>query len=246
MANVKLEGVESVRTMLARLGGTLQEAQRLAQNKMAYEIWRAEKDQMKSDLDRPTPWSVNAIRYKKASHAETNLGDIPATQGAAVYMANAFRAGSRVGPDEWLGVQVVGGQTAGPRRSEKLLQNAGILPPGKVWVPAQNVKLNRYGNVEGGVIARILMDLGQNEYVATDRADAKIKTKAFALFGPKNNPIGVLAKIGDTWYPYLYFVDRAAYKPRYDFYGRGDREAEAKWKAIYDEAVQKALEKAGK
>jgi hypothetical protein len=232
---VRIEGMESVRALLAALGGTLDEAQRLSQNKMAYEIYAAEKDQMTTDIANPTPWSVGSLRYKKAG-TETNFGDVPDVPGAAVYMANAFRAGSRVGPDEWLGVQIMGGQTAGPRRSEKLMQSKGLLPTNKVWVPARGVKLNRYGNIEGGVIARMLMDI-QLGFVET-------KTKNFTLFGPKGNPKGVLTRIGDTWYPFLFFVDRQIYQPRYDFHGRGDREVAAKWRGIWDGYVAKALEKA--
>ena len=236
--SIRLDGLESVRAMLAALGGTLNEAQRLSQNRMAYEIYIAEKDQMKTDLDRPTPWSVGSLRYKKAGSEETNLGDAPDVPGSAVYMANAFRAGSRVGPDEWLGVQITGGQTAGPRRSEKLMRSIGILPANKVWVPARNVKLNQYGNVNGSVIARMLMDL-QLGFVKT-------KTKNFALYGPKGNPWGVITKIGDTWYPFLYFMDRRTYRPRFEFFERADREVSSQWQTIWEGYVQKALEKAGK
>jgi hypothetical protein len=233
MATIEIRGVESVRALLASLGGELDEASRLAQNKMAYELWAAEKDQIKSDLDRPAPWSVNALRYKKAGDA-ASLGDAPNVPGAAVYMANAFRAGSRVGPDEWLGVQIKGGVTAGPRRSERILQNAGILPRDTVWVPARGVGLDAYGNLKGGVIARMLMDLGQNPY-------ARTRTKNFALIGPRGNPVGVITKVGDSWYPFLFFVPRATYRARYDFYGRADREVAARFADIWNEYLAQAL-----
>lgn len=239
MVSVSIDGVESVRSMLAGLGGSLEKARKYAQNDLARAVWAAEKDQMRSDLDRPTPWSVGALRYRKT---------VSATEGSSVFMSDAFHAGQKVDQDDWLGVQIMGGQTAGPRRSEKKLQNAGILPPGKVWVPAKGVRLNRYGNIDGGIISRILMDLQLGTVKNRDGTSHTLttRTKNFALFGPKNNPIGVLAKIGDSWFPYLFFVDRATYEPKYDFYGRGEREAQEKWKAIYDEQVQKAMEKAAR
>ena len=36
-----------------------------AQNKMIYQLWYAEKDQMRKDIDRPTKFSVNSLQYKK-------------------------------------------------------------------------------------------------------------------------------------------------------------------------------------
>lgn len=238
---IEIRGLADVRALLAGLGDDLPEVQRKAQDKMAYELMVAERDQMRKDLDRPTPFSVSAVAYKKTDVSAAVFGG-PREGGAAVFMHDAFarQGAGRVGPDQYLGVQVVGGLTAGPRRSEKLLQAAGILPAGKVWVPAKGVKLNRYGNIEGGVIARILMDLGQNPY-------ARTKTRNFALFGPKGNPAGILAKVSDggetAWMPYLLFVDRRTYRKRFDFYGRGDREVAARFKDIWGYYLDKALER---
>ena len=239
---ITIRGLDDVRALIAGLGDDLAGVQVAAQNKMAYELMLAERDQMRTDIDRPTPFSVSAVSYKKADATEafSRVWGAPKGEGAAVFMQNAFAQGSRVGPDEYLGVQVVGGQTAGPRRSEKALRMAGVIPEGKVIVPAKGVKLNRYGNLEGGVIARMLMDFGMNPYAQT-------KDKNFALFGPRGNAKGVLARVLDrgesTWLPYLYFVSRRSYRKRFDFYGRGDREVSARFGEIWGGYLDKALAK---
>lgn len=228
---IRIEGMESVRALLAAVGGTLDEASRLAQNKMAYEIYAAEKDQMKTDLASPTPWSVGALRYKKAGEGGGAAPDVP---GAADYMENAFQTGSAVGAEQYLGVQTLGGQTAGPRASEKVLQAAGLMPPNTVWVPDRRVKLNAYGNVQGGVILAMITDL-------TKRGARGLN---FAVIGKAPNQKGILTRIGDQWVPFLWFVSRRTYRPRLDFYGRGDQEVADKWRGIWDGYVQLALEKA--
>lgn len=238
---IDIRGLDDVRALLSGLGGDLAEVQRKAQDKMAFELRRAEQDQMRKDIDRPAPFSVSAVAYKKSDVSAAVFGG-PASGGAAVFMHDAFaRQGvGKVGPDQYLGVQVVGGFTAGPRRSEKLLRSAGIIPSNKIWVPAPGVKLNRYGNLEGGVIARMLMDFGQNPY-------ARTKTKHFALFGPRGNPGGVLAKVmsggESTWAPYLFFVDRKSYRKRFQFYERGDKEVSARFPAIWGEYLDRAINK---
>lgn len=235
---IRITGLESVRALLAALGGNLEEASRLAQNKMAYELRLAEQDQMRSDLDRPTPFSVQALMYKKAETSAAALGG-PAGEGAAVYMVDKFahQGAGKVGPDEYLGVQALGGVTAGPRRSEKWFQSAGIIGPNIVWVPDRAVKLDAYGNIPGGPMSRMITDFDFNPY-------ARTANKQFALWGPRGKPHGVLAKIGDTWHPYIWFVERRTYQARFDFYGRGDREISEKWQAIWEGYLQQALDRA--
>jgi hypothetical protein len=230
-ATIELKGMDEVRALIAGIGGELHEASGKAQNKMAYQLMEAEKLQMQADLDRPVAWSVGALRYKKAY--EAGGSGAPVVEGAAVYMANLFTVGDRVDADQYLGVQVVAGDTAGPRRSEKRLQALGVLAADHVWAPAKGVKLDSHGNIPGGVFTSMLTDFGLNPYAQT-------KDKNFCLIG--RPPVGVLTRIGDAWFPFLHFIPRAKYGSRWDFYGRADREVAMSFKAIMDEYLVKALE----
>jgi hypothetical protein len=233
--SIRIEGVQGVREMIAALAGELPVANQRAQDAMAFRLRDAEQDQMRQDIDKPTPFSVNAVLYKKFGPA--GIGQ-PKVEGAAVYLNDAFSIGSVVGADQYLGVQTLGGQTAGPRRSEELLQLIGVMRPDQVWVPDKAVKLDAYGNVPGPLIARMLMDLRLNPYAYT-------KTRNFALIGKP--AIGVITKIGDEWFPFLWFVDRVTtYRPKYRFYERADLEVSAHFKPFWDEQVTKALERAAR
>jgi hypothetical protein len=232
-----IRGLDEVRLAVARLGEKAKEVDTKAQSAMAAEVWNAEKDQMRSDLDRPTPFSVGALRYKKAGDPGT-FG-APRVDGAAVYMANAFAVGSRVGPDEWLGVQIVGGTSAGPKRSERVLQNLGYMPKNKVWVPARGVRLDAYGNVRGSTISAMLSNLGANPY-GRSSDPSSLETK-FVLVGPPGDEEGVFYKSGQIWKPFLWFVDRQSYRERFEFYERADREIAQNFNRIYGYYLDRAL-----
>jgi hypothetical protein len=238
MANIRLEGVDKVRSMLAALGGELEGANKYAQNKMAYELRIVEQAQMRADLDRPTPWSVNSLRYKKAGQSAV---EGPRTEGAAVYFETPWGFSSGLGADEWQGVQILGGAPAGPKRSEKRLQQLGWMPKAKVWVPAVGTRLDRYGNVPGSLISDMLSNLGANPYGNKSGTPGADYAK-YVLVGDRGDPEGVFRKVGGEWVPFLWFVEREKYQARYDFYGRADREISQRFPAILDYYVQKAIE----
>ena len=233
---IRLEGVDQVKALLATLAGELPKVAEQAQNAMIYKAWTAEKEQMQSDIDKPTAWSVGALRYKKVGPPKPGE---PQVFGASTYMANQFQTNGTVGPSDWLGVQILGGQTAGPKRSEKRMQSIGILRPDYVWVPDKAVKLDAYGNVKGSTMSALITDLGLNPY-------ARTKDKNFCLIGKP--PIGIFARVssgGDAlWVPFLWFVPRKTYRKRYDFYGRANKEIAAQLPGIINEELQKAIQRA--
>jgi hypothetical protein len=230
---IEIRGLDDVRSMLAALGGEMEAVNKYGQNKMAYELMLAEREQMKTDLDRPNPWSVGSVRYKQYGVSAIAAPDI---KGAAVYMLDQFASGSRVGQDEYLGVQILGGKTAGPRRSEKVLNAARIVPKGKVWVPAAGVSLDRYGNIPGARFSEMLTDFGLNPYAIPSETFAR-----YVPIGPKGNAVGIFRKLRGKFQPFIWFVDPKTYTSRYDWYGRADREVDARFAAIWDDQVSRAL-----
>jgi hypothetical protein len=237
-ASVTLKNVEEVKALLVGLTGHIEEVNRLSQNAMAYQVRDAEKAQMQSDLDRPTPFSINAVLYKKYGVSSLAAPNVP---GAAVYMADAFRAGSRVGPDQWLGVQIEGGVTAGPRRSEKILQSKGWMPTDKVWVPAVGCPLDRHGNVRGADISAMLTSLGANPYGRRTPGSKRKVPQAYFLIGDPGNEEGVFRQVGSTYVPFIWFVPRQEYKKRFDFYGRADTEINTSYMGHVSHFIDEAL-----
>ena len=239
--SIELRGLNPVKELLAGLGGELGKASELAQNKMAYEIAQAEKEQMRTDLDRPTPWTVGSLRYKKVGASPVGA---PKVEGAAVYFETPWGYSDGLGADEWLGVQILGGSTAGPKRSEARLQMLGWMPRDKVWVPAVGTRLDRYGNVPGSLISDMLSNLGANPYGRN--ADPSAVRVRYLLVGEPGREEGVFQKLGGDWVPFLWFVDRETYRKRFDFYGRADREVRQGFAKILDTYLDKALGRLGR
>jgi hypothetical protein len=251
MSTVSVNGLGSVKELLAGLGGELQKANELSQNKMAYELWGAERRAAKSDLDRPTPWTLSSIVYKKFGAKQFTVknkaGDpifvrTPGIEGAGVFVVDKFER-DRSDAEHYLGVQTLGGVTAGPRRSETALQMRGWMPKGKIWVPAVGTRLDRYGNVPGSLISAMLSNLGANPYGQGQPGNVEEK---YVLVGPRGDEEGVFQKVRGEWRPFLWFVSRETYQSRFDFYGTADKEIQLKFQGILAGYVNKAIEKAGK
>ncbi len=252
-AAIRLTGANKLGVFLAGLKGELADASRRGQNKMAYTLMQAEREQLRSDVDSPTPWSVQSILYKPADSNALKIGAsrilVPGIEGAGVFLVDRFSM-ERADERHPIGVQIRGGEGFQPTAFESVLQQRGIIPRDHVYVPARNVRLDRYGNIPGAQISAMLSHLGLNQYgvVAPE-------SRQFAFFPKPTAGVvggelvrryakGVLAKIGDDWVPYIYFVPNpGTYRSRFDFYGRADREIETHFRGILDWYVTKALQK---
>lgn len=106
-------------------------------------------------FDRPTPFTLAAVRVKPATKrdlvAEVKLKD------------EAFKGNPAV---RWLIAQVRGG-ARNRKGFEKLMQRAGVMPGGWYAVPTSNAPLDRYGNVPGSIINRILSQVQASRDVLT-------------------------------------------------------------------------------
>lgn len=241
-AAIRINGLAEVRRLLATVQGELPTVNRYAQNKLAYEIWAGEKGQMRADIDRPTPFSLGSIVYKKFGESTINIRGAGFSVSAAVESAGVFVI-DRIGREgatgsDYLGVMIRGGKTAGPKRSEVRL--APFTPRDHVWVPSRWAKLDRYGNISGATWSAIITALGMND-------SARPKQMNWKLIGAREGVRGyrgIAKKVGRRWVPWVWFVPRQQYQPQYDFYGRADQEVRERWEGIFAFYLDKALEKA--
>lgn len=106
-------------------------------------------------FDRPTPYTLKAVRTKPATKrnlvAEVKLKD------------ESFKGNPAV---RWLIAQVRGGARS-HKGFEKLMQRAGVMPQGWYAIPTKNAPLDRYGNVPGSVINRILSQTQSSRDILT-------------------------------------------------------------------------------
>jgi hypothetical protein len=194
--------------------------------KYAQEQLRAE---MQRSLDRPTPYTLNALR---------------------VWPATADKLMARVGfrddgtggrnANNYLMPNVEGG-TRVAKRVEAALRAIKALPEGWFAVPGQGASLDSYGNMSRGQIIQILSQLritmtaGHTRNMAFDaRKQIGAQRRAGGRFfvvpiGGKTAP-GVYQRemFGRSITPVLVFVQQPRYSKRYDFFGKGRAVAEAR------------------
>lgn len=231
MAGIDVTGIPELKVYLAQLKGELKNASIRAQNNLAYHLRVAEQVQMTVDIDRPTKWSTGSVIYEKATDKKN----------ARIWFADPFGHQAGLGGDDYLGVQILGGKRTRDRRSEVRLKMYGFMAEGYTWAPAKGVRLNAYGNVSGALMTKILSNLGTID-TARNTGTAPTTQYVVRTWGARNTP-GIFEVINGRpgLKPILWFIKRPTYKPRYDFYGRADREFEYRWRAELEKQIDKAI-----
>jgi len=108
--------------------------------------WQGE---LRTKLDRPTPYTTNSVRTEMAK-AE-NLVAVVAVKDQ----------GEGVLPAEYLGTQQRGGDR-NLRKFERALVSVGAMPATHKVVPARYALLDGYGNITRGQIVSVLRSIGGN------------------------------------------------------------------------------------
>lgn len=201
-----------------------------ALNLTGRDVISAEREEMSSVFDRPTPFTLNSLRLRPATKQELV---------AVVEVRDSNR------PNHYILPQIHGGPRL-QKRFEQLLVQRGVMKADERAVPALGAELDSYGNMSRGQIVRILSQLQTFNLAGSDanatnskRSKAKRQREAFfvsqgpgkATFGrhswSKGRKLqhlqrGIWARVafgamGTTVMPVLLFVSRAVYTPRYRF-----------------------------
>lgn len=213
-----------------------------AANKVAYEIRERWKRQAPKVFDRPTPLTINAAMYRKATK------DKPYSE---IYIRDEAFKGTP--PAKYLLTEVEGGQR---RRKgfERLLQGKGLLSPSQFAVMGRGARPNQYGNVPAGQVTKILSQLGaqrdkhQNQ---TETSAKRRRTRAptggeYFVITKRRGRLrpGVYERISTGWgsavRSIFIFTNNVAYQQRYDIFGM----AEDTWKRLMPFYLKRELEKA--
>ena len=158
--NIKVEGVEKVMNELNDIAKRqLPFALARALTQTAKAIQEDEIKEMKQTFDRPTPFILNSLRIEPAT--KTNLQAKVCVKDAAVKI---------------LSPHIFGGERQ-VKRFEFHLRRAGILPEDKYITPGACAPLDRYGNIPGGVITRILSALKAHPDIYAWRTARSIKRR---------------------------------------------------------------------
>lgn len=241
---MSIEGLDGMQAMLGSISQRrINAVVATALTRTAVEVKAAELSELNSVIDRPTPYTQNAMFVKPAT-AETLAAEV---------WFKDDTAGSGTPATKYLLPQVEGGQRH-MKRFEKALQAAGSMPAGTVAVPGSAAKLDAYGNISRGQINQILSQVGveltagHNRTLTkgTDRASRTKQRNAYGRAGgqfvaikvqngklkpgiylAESRNFGAKLGLGRTGKlrPVVLFVRAANYKPRFDFHGVAERVA---------------------
>lgn len=169
---VKINGVEQFKKGLTDL--QLEQfpfAMSKSINDISAFVQRAEKTQMQRDFDRPTPFTLNAL---KINYSTKNR----------LYGGVVFKDPPRLSEDQHYLYHNVFGVKRGFKKFEGALYARGLMPAGYYAVPGKGAKLDAYGNIPGSLIVQILSWFGANQNSGYTSASTE-KTKAKKRRGTK-------------------------------------------------------------
>lgn len=229
-------------------------AVRRAINTTAQDVVREEREEILRVFDRPNPVTQRAVSVWNGATKE---------RSQAIININDEKGKAFTPPSYWLWTEVEGGRR-GPKRYERALQAAGVMPQGWVSVPGRGAEIDQYGNVKAGTITQILSWFRAFREQGF-RANATDKTRASRWKGTKrrtgwrflaslpnnradNLPYGIWREINAgpgaksrTLHPVLFFVPAATYRRRLDFYGIAEKTAATQFPVRLDEAMAHAI-----
>jgi len=189
----------------------------------AKDVQAAEVHEIRDSFDRPTPATLNSIYVRPATKMKWE-----ATVGIKNFLGKGNSA------EEYLAAQIEGGQRQ-PKRFERALINAGIMPAGYYAVHCKGVPLDQYGNVSRSLIVQLLSyfkafpEQGYSANMTDKRKAALAKGKKgkqgvayFVAFGDGWLRRGIWARYtfahGSAVKPILMFVRGASYEKRFDYF----------------------------
>jgi hypothetical protein len=178
---------------------------------VAQDAWSEVERQLPQVFDRPTPQTMKAIRYIKATK-QSLVSEVKVTD---------YTDKSKP-PISWLGHEIYGG--ARPyKRMEFLLMRAGILPQGHFVVPGKGARLDAYGNMSRGQVQQILAAT-QSAWDTLQRATPRSKRRnrvvkqIFALREQRGKlRPGIYQRVGQGVIALLVFVESPRYTIRLGF-----------------------------
>ena len=213
-----------------------------AVNAVAFGVRRAWQAEAVRVFDRPTAFTRNAVLVAQAGSAfSENAASFRKGRDASAIEAQIYlrdRAPNGTPPVKYLFPQVQGGGRAA-KRFEQALRHAGILPAGMYVVAASGAKLDTYGNIRGTDYSRILRHLrsssdSHQNITNSRRSRASRRRSAFFAVRPRIDRShlkpGIYERRGSTGadiVPWLVFVDRVSYRPRYNVFDVGQRYIDA-------------------
>ena len=247
---IKIEGLEEVKKGIMGMRQTLPIEIAQTLSKVAVLARKGEYTEMKKVFDRPTPYTLRSLYTKSATVKDLT---------SKLWVKGKMEAGKGTPAEYYLAPQIFGGPRR-LKRHESALRRIGILPPNLYCVPAKGADLNAYGNMKTGQIIKILSyfqafgEAGYRANITEERRKKMAKgTKKiagityFAIRKRRGKMApGIYMRTGGQIKMLIVFVKRPHYEPRLLFWETAREVANKNWKRLFDEAMERTLEKARK
>ena len=212
-------------------------AMSLGLNRVAKRTQVAERSAMSRVFDRPTPFTLNALRIEAAKKDRLQ---------ARVWFRDWAAKGTPA--ERYLMPQVIGGARR-DKRFEMRLKHAGLLPKGMQLVPGSAAPLDAYGNVQRRVYTQILSQLqAQGDAAQNENRSSRRRSKTAGRYfwgNPGGRGLGVWQRIkfgfGTAVRPVFRAVPINRYKPRFAFFDIAEREAAAAYEPELVAAIEQAI-----
>lgn len=176
----------------------------LALNRTARRVATAERKEMRRVFDKPTPWTMRSLvtiaadeKTQQIPHAIVKIMDNPFSGRPAT---------------DYLDPQVKGGQRKS-KAFENLMRRSGVLPPSKFIMPSKDLKTNRYGNINRGLINKILSATQSQFDKAANSKKKSVNFRRFVLI----KDVGIYRRDGNLLTGQMFFARKPTYRKRFDF-----------------------------
>jgi hypothetical protein len=241
--DVKVTNSDAVRAMLAGQQRQIPFAAAVALTRTAKTIMDEQQGLLPAELDRPKPATVRALRMERATKA-----NLTAT-------VRFKERGEGVPAADFLGHNIAGGRR-GMKRSELMLQAAGILPGGMLTIPGTAARLDAYGNMSRGQIVSILSYFrtfgtvtSGGKKINSGRMNRATKSRAkpveyFVVPPGGRMPAGIWQRTATQAKPVLMFVKPGSHRKLVKFHETAQRVVARDWTANFNRALDEALRSA--
>jgi len=223
-----------------RLGKLSAASDKALATALTWTAWDARAEvqkEMDSAFDRVTPWMRRSIYVDRATVQNPESG----------VKVSKWKGNGNNNPAARTLMPHVRGGERDQKAFEWKLQRAGVIRAGQSVMPGSGVRRNRYGNMTGGQVVKLLSNMNahteQGYTMNTRKASKRVQ---FLKRDKSGKPIGIWERRSRRKVvPILAIVDKAArYKKTFDYYGVIQRVRDAKFQDQYRRALKKELKKA--
>lgn len=241
MLKVKVEApkIDQVVQKFATLPDAIRRTVIFSLNDTVDDLHKRQLMEMDRVFDRPTPYVKRGLRKRFAAGRARSGFRAPGAEMAGIYFED-FPVGKS--PEDIIKPHVFGGSRP-LKRSERRLQQFGVLPGGKYTVMGSAFEKNRHGNITGARYTQALSDLATID-TASRAFKGKRKTREFFIArNDAGQPIGIAERRGGKRVMMLVFTNAPQYKKRYRYFEVGQAQVAVSLPRHFNRIMNKEMRK---